>query len=68
MKYSVAIVLILDVLVVNSKGLLEDNNPNIFFSCSICLAQIENRSVIDGCMHAFCYSCLKEWSKVKVRI
>ena len=30
MKYSVAIVLILDVLVVNSKGLLEDNNPNIF--------------------------------------
>ncbi|XP_002129481.2 uncharacterized protein LOC100178429 [Ciona intestinalis] len=34
--------------------------------CPICLSPPENKAITDTCFHAFCFSCLKEWSKVKV--
>lgn len=34
-------------------------------NCSICLGRVENKCFADPCMHQFCFSCLREWSKVK---
>ncbi|ESN96381.1 hypothetical protein HELRODRAFT_67664, partial [Helobdella robusta] len=33
--------------------------------CAICLSNIEpkKRSVISTCLHEFCFSCIKKWSK-----
>ena len=36
-----------------------------YFSCSICLGKVENKSFTDSCFHTFCFVCLLEWSKVK---
>nr|CAB3267173.1 E3 ubiquitin-protein ligase Topors-like [Phallusia mammillata] len=33
--------------------------------CPICLAPPDNKALTNACFHAFCFSCLKEWSKVK---
>ncbi|CAK8688504.1 unnamed protein product [Clavelina lepadiformis] len=44
---------------------LAKNSPGTPERCAICLAPPENKAVTDSCFHAFCFSCLKEWSKVK---
>ena len=36
-------------------------------SCAICLGQIENMSYTDSCFHKFCFTCLLEWSKVRIQ-
>ena len=33
--------------------------------CAVCLGEIEDRSFPKGCSHAFCFTCLVEWSKVR---
>ena len=35
-------------------------------TCSICLGQIENMAYTDSCFHKFCFTCLLEWSKVRL--
>ena len=35
-------------------------------TCAICLGQIENMSYTDSCLHKFCFTCLLEWSKVRL--
>lgn len=37
-------------------------------SCAICLGQIENMSYTDSCFHKFCFTCLLEWSKVRLTL
>lgn len=32
---------------------------------AICLNKISDKAFADGCYHAFCRTCLNEWSKVK---
>lgn len=36
-------------------------------NCAICLGTLENKSFTDSCFHMFCFVCLQEWSKVKLR-
>ena len=31
--------------------------------CPICLNPITNRSVLDACLHEFCYECISSWSQ-----
>lgn len=33
--------------------------------CPICLGKLDNTSFTDSCFHQFCFTCLKEWTKVK---
>ncbi|KAH9373404.1 hypothetical protein HPB48_009449 [Haemaphysalis longicornis] len=35
--------------------------------CAICLGPLQDKSGTDSCSHAFCYTCLLEWAKVKQR-
>lgn len=37
-------------------------------NCSICLGRVKSKCFTDSCMHQFCFSCLLEWSKVRVHI
>jgi len=34
--------------------------------CSICLDDLKNKCHTNGCMHSFCYECLKRWSNVSL--
>lgn len=31
--------------------------------CTICLNQINNRSLTDVCRHSFCFDCIRQWSQ-----
>ncbi|XP_028403574.1 E3 ubiquitin-protein ligase Topors-like isoform X2 [Dendronephthya gigantea] len=33
-------------------------------SCPICLSSFEDRSFLDQCFHAFCFSCILQWCEV----
>ena len=33
--------------------------------CSVCLGEMDNKSITDSCNHCFCFVCIKEWSTVK---
>lgn len=35
-------------------------------NCAICLGKISSICFTDSCMHQFCFSCLLEWSKVRI--
>ncbi|KAI1283717.1 E3 ubiquitin-protein ligase ICP0 [Halotydeus destructor] len=34
-------------------------------TCNICLDVVTNKSVLEPCMHSFCFSCIDRWSAVK---
>lgn len=31
-------------------------------SCIICLGEINNTAYVDGCFHAFCFDCIRQWA------
>ena len=35
--------------------------------CSICLGDIAFRGRLSVCKHKFCYTCILEWSKVRLK-
>ena len=37
-------------------------------NCAICLGELDNMSYTDSCFHKFCFLCLKEWSKVNIKL
>ncbi|KAI1724473.1 ring finger domain-containing protein [Ditylenchus destructor] len=36
-------------------------------TCPICLSQFTDATVLDGCIHVFCYACIMEWMKMKAQ-
>lgn len=44
-----------------------ESNSNITEDkCSICLSSIEQPAFPDGCLHSFCFVCLREWTLARV--
>ena len=50
----------------NGKDKIEERCKSPDPTCAICLGQIENMSYTDSCLHKFCFTCLLEWSKVRI--
>lgn len=42
---------------------LKDTSPDS--KCPICLDRFNNLSYLDTCLHRFCFTCIKEWSRNK---
>lgn len=34
--------------------------------CAICLNEMEDRCVVDNCLHEFCFSCLMQWASISL--
>ncbi|XP_053788189.1 uncharacterized protein LOC128782080 [Vidua chalybeata] len=39
--------------------------PQRPFNCPICLDSIEEETSVSWCRHAFCFSCILEWSRIR---
>uniref|UniRef100_A0A8U8B4M0 RING-type domain-containing protein n=1 Tax=Geospiza parvula TaxID=87175 RepID=A0A8U8B4M0_GEOPR len=50
---------------------VEDNNQELLpiprrpFVCPICLDTIEEETSVSWCRHAFCFSCILEWCRIR---
>jgi hypothetical protein len=42
----------------------EDSDLDLDDACPICLQAFRDRSLLDACLHAFCFRCIGEWAKV----
>lgn len=40
-----------------------ERSPNSI--CAVCLGTRQNPCFSDGCLHEFCFECLRQWSQVK---
>ena len=38
-------------------------SDNVIEECAICLCKVSNKATIDGCLHYFCFDCIKNWTK-----
>lgn len=55
---------VMEVEAANESGNESSGRATPDSSCSICLGAVVNKSFTDSCMHQFCFTCLKQWSKV----
>lgn len=42
----------------------EEKDDDDLITCPICLEYYSNKTLLNPCYHAFCYECIKFWSKV----
>ena len=50
---------------VKSSAAVRDGDKPEPDNCAVCLGKVTEKSVAEACFHAFCKTCIFEWSKVK---
>uniref|UniRef100_A0A8B9G3Z3 RING-type E3 ubiquitin transferase n=1 Tax=Amazona collaria TaxID=241587 RepID=A0A8B9G3Z3_9PSIT len=39
---------------------LEEPEPDV--PCAICMSNISDAAHVDGCLHRFCFGCIRQWA------